>query len=76
MAYQLAEKKEMERQTGLEPVTLALEKRCSSQLSYCREWWPRQDLHLGPNGYEPPALTAELRGLVPDEGFEPPADWM
>ena len=61
--------------SGLEPLTYALEERCSIQLSYRDRWWPRRDLNPQPIGYEPTALTSELQGLdlkvVQGAGIEP-----
>jgi hypothetical protein len=46
--------------TGIEPVTYALEERCSIQLSYGNKMWGRRDSNPQPIGYEPTALTIEL----------------
>jgi hypothetical protein len=59
--------------SGLEPLTYALEERCSIQLSY-GDMWPRRDSNPQPIGYEPTALTIELQGLtkmVQGAGIEP-----
>jgi hypothetical protein len=33
------------------------------------QWWARQDSNLQPDGYEPPALTIELRAPLPAGGL-------
>ena len=45
-------------------------------LRFRRSWWARQDSNLQPSGYEPPALTIELRArrvrrAAPLEHFRP-----
>ena len=46
----------MARPKGLEPLTPALEGRCSIQLSYERTWSGWQDLNPRPSGPKPDAL--------------------
>ena len=40
----------------------------AASLNNCRNWWARQDSNLQPDGYEPPALTIELRALAGSHG--------
>jgi hypothetical protein len=42
-----------------------------NSVTSCKCWWAREDSNLQPSGYEPPALTVELRApteAIADEG--------
>ena len=74
-------KKKMATRKGLEPSTSSVTGWHSNRLNYraVKIWWAFRVSNPGPSGYEPPALTTELkapeepaiRKMVTPRGIEP-----